>query len=222
MRVRGCVSHFGRGDSDRPQLAKTSSCWYGYEECWLSLLLASEATRWVAFSIDRSEWEAGSIAFQVWSWCCSRMAIDEARARAPASAGGGGEGGVRLRGPAATVAGVVSGRSIGVGRGAVVGSRRVGHVWGSSGPAGAFVGEGGWRWCLWLVRGAGTAHDDGIGGWVDGSERRPDDRSFGSGRRNGRVVEACVGQVPCPALGVEGGVGGRRVGAVLGLFYYAM
>ena len=90
-------------------------------------------------------------------------------------------------------------------------------MWGSSGPAGAFVGEGGWRlklWLwLWLVRGAGTAHD-GIGGWVDGSERRPDDRSFGSGRRNGRVVEACVGQVPRPALGVEGRVRGRRVRAV--------
>ena len=77
----------------------------------MSLLLASEATRQVAFSIDRPEWEAGSIAVQTWSWCCSRMAI-EARARASASAGGGGEGGVRLRGPVATAAGVASGLSV--------------------------------------------------------------------------------------------------------------
>ena len=58
------------------------------------------------------------------------------------------------------------------------------------------------------MRRAGIAHN-GIGGWVDGGERRPDDWSVGSGRRNGRVIETCVGvgmgvgQVPCPALGVE-------------------
>ena len=92
-------------------VTKTSSCWYGHEECWVSLLLASDATRQVAFTIDRSEWEAGSIAGQIWSWCCSRMAI-EARARASASAGGDGEGGVRLRGPVATAADAVSGVSV--------------------------------------------------------------------------------------------------------------
>jgi len=43
-------------------------------------------------------------------------------------------------------------------------------VWGSSGPAGAFVGEGGWRWRLWLVREKGTAHETDPelkGRWTD-------------------------------------------------------
>ena len=71
----------------------------------MPLLLASDATREVAFMIDRAEWEAGFIAVQTWSWCCSRMAI-EARARASVWTGGAGGRVVGPRGPGEAAAGV--------------------------------------------------------------------------------------------------------------------
>ena len=55
--------------------------------------------------IDRAEWEAGFIAVQTWSWCCSRMAI-EARARASVWTGGTGGRVVGSRGPGEAAAGV--------------------------------------------------------------------------------------------------------------------
>ena len=72
----------------------------------MSLLLASDSTREVAFLIDCAECEAGFIAVQTWSWCCSRMAI-EARARASVRTGGTGGRVVGPRGSGEAAAGVL-------------------------------------------------------------------------------------------------------------------
>ena len=70
------------------------------------LLLASDATREVALLIDCAECEAGFIAVQTWSWCCSRMAI-EARARASVRTGGTGGRVAGRRGSGEAASGVL-------------------------------------------------------------------------------------------------------------------
>ena len=107
----------------------------------MSLLLASDATREVAFLIDCAECEAGFIAVQTWSWCCSRMAI-EARARASVRTGGTGGRVVGPRGSGEAAAGVLG--SVGA----------VLSVRGGAGPRGMVLvpsgvvvgGRGRWRW----------------------------------------------------------------------------
>ena len=110
------------------------------------------ATREVAFLIDRAEWEAGFIAVQTWSWCCSRMAI-EARARASVWTGGTGGRVAGPRGPGEAAAGVLG--SVGA----------VLSVRGGAGPCGAVLvpsgvvagGRGRWRWWQ-FARGSGLIH----------------------------------------------------------------